>query len=72
MMNKAPWPDFKGNELYEGNVIAHPSGQEGVIVYHPERETPNDQWLIQYNDEWESRLCLQVGDKGRAVVTKSD
>ncbi len=64
---KAPWQDFEGNDIYEGNVIAHPSGQKGVVVYHPERETPSDQWLIQYNDEWESRLCLQVSDKGRAV-----
>jgi len=65
---KSPYKDFKGNEIYSGCVLVHPSGQEGVIVFHPERLDIADQWVIQYNDEFESRLCLQVGEKGRAVI----
>ena len=67
-MNIAPWKDFKGNDIYEGSVISHPSGQEGVVVYRPERESPSDQWLVDYCAGFESRLCLQIGDKGQAVA----
>lgn len=66
-MNKAPWKDFNGEEIYEGSVIAHPSGQRGTIVYKPEREAESDQWLVDYGTGYESRLCLQIGDKGRAI-----
>ena len=65
---KAPWKDFKGNDLYEGMIIRHPSGQEGTIVFHSDRVEPGDQWCVKYTDEdFESRLCLQVGTRGMAI-----
>lgn len=66
---KAPWPDFKGNDIYEGDTIKHPSGQQGVVVFRPERESDTDRWLVSYFEGGlESRLCLQIGDRGMAEV----
>jgi len=64
---KAPWPDFEGNVLYEGDTIKHPaSGQTGIIIYFPHRKEPTDQWCVDYGDDIESRLCLQI-DIGMAT-----
>lgn len=67
-MNKAPWTDFKGNDIHEGDVIQHPDDQRGTVVFLPEEKELSDQWRVNYNDGGLSRLCLQIGDKGKAVV----
>lgn len=66
----APWTDFKGNEIYEGDVIIHPSLERGVVVFHPEYDDPHDQWMVNYGDQFKSSLGLQIGDKGQAVVLR--
>ncbi len=67
-MNKAPWPDHEGNDLFEGDTIVHPSGQSGKIIFKPEGKYASDQWFVKYHSEYSAaRLCLQIGDKGRAV-----
>jgi len=66
-MNIAPWTDFKGDEITEGCIIAHPSGEQGKVVYHPNREHPSDQWTVDYGTGVESRLVLQIGDRGQAI-----
>ncbi len=66
-MKKAPWPDYAGNEIHEGDRIQHPSGEVGVVVHLADEHEPEDQWRVDYGDGTLSRLCLQVGDKGRAV-----
>lgn len=70
MKNKAPWKDFNGNNIFQGDKLVHPSGQWGVVVFRPDRESPEDRWLVNYGDTFESRLCLQIGDKGMGVVEK--
>ena len=30
---KAPWKDFKGNDIYEGDLIKHPNGMVGGYVF---------------------------------------
>jgi hypothetical protein len=70
-MEKAPWKDYKGNEIYEGNINIHPSGENGVVMYHRERKEPSDQWTVNYGGYLESRLCLQIGDKGQAIVFRT-
>tara|TARA_R100000656_G_scaffold124957_2_gene104571 strand:- start:260 stop:469 length:210 start_codon:yes stop_codon:yes gene_type:complete len=66
---KSPYKDFNGNDIHEGDQIAHPSGQKGKVIFHPERHDDSDRWCIAYeNCGFESRLCLQVGEAGRAVV----
>lgn len=70
MMRKAPWIDYAGHPIREGDTIRHPSGEEGEVVFMPEEGRPEDQWRVAYGDGLLSRLCLQVGDKGQAVVVR--
>ncbi len=68
-MRRAPWPDFAGNPIHEGDTIRHPhSGESGVVVFLPMYSDPGDAWRVNYGDQYESRLCLQIGDKGQAIV----
>ena len=70
MKRKAPWTDFEGNAIQEGDAILHPSGERGVVCFWPHEKEPGDQWRVFYAEHGalHSRLCLQIGDKGRAVV----
>lgn len=70
-MNTAPWKDFAGSDIHEGDVIAHPhSGERGTVAFLPEHSGA-DQWRVDYHDGGPvSRLCLQIGDKGQAVVVE--
>lgn len=68
LLKKAPWLDFDGNEIHEGDTIQHPSGESGIVVFLADEEEPKDQWRVDYGDSALSRLCLQIGDKGMAVV----
>ncbi|WP_047299720.1 hypothetical protein [Pseudomonas fluorescens] len=72
MSNIAPWPDYAGVKIQEGDTIQHPSGERGVVVFLPEHTEPSDQWRVDYGDQALSRLALQIGDKGRAVVIDPD
>lgn len=68
-MNKAPWKDFKGADIHEGDVIAHPDGTRGTVVFLPDYSDAGDQWRVNYDEGPPlSRLCLQIGEKGQAVV----
>lgn len=69
MKRKAPWKDFDGNDIYEGDALLHPSGERGTVVFMAHENDPGDQWRVDYGGGDLSRLCLQIGDKGRAVVT---
>jgi len=75
-MNEAPWSDFAGYAIREGDIIFHPSGEIGKVVFVPNKLIPEDQWLVDYGDGCLSRLCLQIGDKGQAkkmpVVSSDD
>jgi hypothetical protein len=65
---RAPWPDFKGNPIHEGDTIEHPTGARAKVVVYDGETDPGDQWRADYGDGLPSRLVLQIGDKGRAVV----
>ncbi len=66
---EAPWPDFAGNAIHEGDLIRHPEGEEGLVVYLDGQAEATDQWRVDYQMGGPlSRLCLQIGDKGQAVV----
>lgn len=67
-MRKAPWLDYSGNFIHEGDTIRHPHGDEGIVTYHKRFDSPHDQWRVDYGDGVPSRLCLQIGDIGKAVV----
>lgn len=42
--------------------------EKGTVVFFPNEEHPGDQWRVDYGTGYVSRLCLQIGDKGRGVV----
>ena len=66
---KAPWPDYAGNPIHEGDTIEHPSGERGIVRLFMAGESPADQWRVDYGDFPQGdRLCLQIGAKGQAVV----
>ncbi len=67
---KAPWKDIGGNDLFVGDLIRHPAygpGSEGVIFFMIDKIGIIDQWNVVYPDGSILRLCLQIGEKGRAV-----
>lgn len=68
MRATAPWKCFADNDIHEGDIILHPSGQRGVVVYLPEELSSANAWLVRYDDGTLSRLCLQVGDKGMGIL----
>lgn len=65
----APWTDFNCNKIYEGDTIVHPGGSTAKVVH--DTSYRND-WRAVYEDGESCSLCLQVGDKGRAVVVKPE
>ena len=68
-MKLAPWKDFVGNDIHEGDIITHPSGESGKVVFLPDETEQYDQWRVAYvGSRYLSRLCLQIGDRGQAVV----
>lgn len=67
----APWTDFAGSAIYEGDTIEHPSGDRGRVVRLAGQLHEIDRWRVDYGHGDISRLGLQIGDKGRAVVVKS-
>lgn len=64
----APWPDYAGNPIHEGDVIIHPSGESGAVLYLSAELHVSDRWRVDYGGDIRSRLCLQIRDRGRAVV----
>lgn len=72
---KAPWPDFAGNDIYEGDVIQHPNGDRGEVVLvpvvFPQDPDSTIQWRVNYANGESMWLGNQIGDKGQAVVVKS-
>lgn len=64
----APWTDFAGNPIKHGDRIRHPKGLEGVVVRLPGYADAHDAWCVAYQDRTVSRLSLQIGDRGQAVV----
>lgn len=66
----APWPDFLGQPIRHGDRLIHPTGEEFVAVRLNGQRDEGDAWRCIYdnNPQNVSRLCLQIGDKGRAVL----
>lgn len=78
-LRTAPWPDWGGNLICEGDIIEHPSGERGTVFFLEDKDydVPADQWRVNYggktqysNFDGYSRLCLQLGDRGRAQVVQ--
>lgn len=64
-----PFRDWKGGDIREGDRIVHPDGLSGKVVFQENCPiTASDAWRADYGDGVLSRLLLQVGSTGRAVV----
>ncbi|TWR71893.1 hypothetical protein [Pseudomonas marginalis] len=70
MSLQAPWKDYAGSQIHEGDKIVHPTGETGIVVVLPNEDHEADKWRVDYGDGYLSRLALQIGDKGMAVVQK--
>jgi hypothetical protein len=67
----APWPDFLGQPIHHGARLLHPfDGSEFVAVRLNGHTDEGDAWRAVYDDGTVSRLCLQIGDKGQAVLSQ--
>lgn len=69
---KSPYRDYYNHEIFEGDLIQHPSGEKGIVIFEERTESDSDNWLIKYEDGIKSRLCLQVGDKGQAYAVEHE
>ncbi|AXX53924.1 hypothetical protein ABFK62_15275 [Acinetobacter baumannii] len=67
---KSPYTDYLNCEIFEGDLIQHPSGEKGIVVFEKRSGNDSDNWLVLYEDGIKSRLCLQVSEKGQAAVVK--
>jgi hypothetical protein len=67
----APWPDYAGNVIHEGDTIVHPSGERGRVEFDDSYIHETGKWRVRYGDNpaEAQALCLQIGDRGMAVVT---
>jgi len=69
--NKAPWPDFSGKPIYEGDTILHPSLKRGVVTYSPERSPRYDQWHVDYGNDI-FPLKEQVNESHQGIVVSEE
>lgn len=67
----APWLDFAGKAIHEGDILRHPNGEVGIVTFTQECDGPSEQWRVKYRDGMLPRLILQIGDRGRAAVISS-
>jgi len=69
---RAPWPDFSGEPVHEGDTIEHPDGSRGVVIRMSGRFlNEGERWKVRYYDDRKlSSLGLQINGKGQAVVVK--
>lgn len=67
---KSPFKDFQGNEINEGDLLRHPSGESGIVQFIPRRGNDNDCWVVNYGDGTPSRLCLQINERSQGVIVE--
>lgn len=66
----APWKDYAGNTLQEGDYIKHPDGTIGkVFVSSSPEHVGYGCWRVIYEDGENLLLANQVNDRGQAVKT---
>lgn len=68
MRQIAPWTDFGGNPIQEGDRIIHPSGDSGFVVFVPNALQDNERWRVDYGHGSTHCLATEVGETGRATV----
>jgi len=65
----APWPDFLGNPIHEGDKIRRLDGWIGTVFIRKHIMNVSKQWFVNYGDACPSlNLLNEVGDENQAVV----
>lgn len=65
---KAPWPDFRGADIFEGDAIIHPAGDAAMVEFVFDEPMPSLRWRAKYSNGESMWLGNQIGDKGQAYV----
>lgn len=68
MRQTAPWPDYAGNPVKEGDRMVHASGDSGIVVVTAGGCDDPACWCVDYGHGNLRSLALEVGADGRAVV----
>lgn len=63
----APWPDFGGGPIMEGDRMVLPSGECGIVVLRPDAQDDAERWRVDFGHGAIS-LLQAVSATGRAVV----
>jgi len=66
----APWPDYAGTTIHEGDTMTTASGQRGTVEYETHRDDEQLRWRIRFGDHTMA-LYFQITGKERAVVEKA-
>ena len=64
-MKKVPYKDYKGNEIYDGDILIHPICKSIFIIVYD--ETYSNPWRALYENGDNLFLGQQVSDKGMAA-----
>lgn len=67
MREKAPWPDFAGNPVHEGDRLIRPCGESGVVRLR-EQDDGAGRWWVDYGHGQLRPLQTELGVTGRATV----
>lgn len=64
----APWLDFEGHPVKEGDRIIHPSGDSGFVVFIANALQDSERWRVDYGHGSTRSLFQELGEAGRATV----
>jgi hypothetical protein len=68
MRQIAPWQDFSGKPVQEGDRVLDASGDMGIVVLRPEQTQDDARWCVDYGNGVLRCLRTELNGEGRAVV----
>lgn len=68
MRQIAPWPDFAGHPIQEGDRVIRHCGDTGVVVLLQGAHDDPARWQVNYGPGNQRSLAEEVSPSGRAVV----
>lgn len=68
MRHTAPWTDYTGNPIQEGDRMVHSCGDCGIVVLLPGQADDSERWRVDYGHGIVRSLAHEVSATGRAIV----
>lgn len=65
---KAPWKDYAGNDIYEGDTVILPDGTCGVVFFDDTVELVIAKWRVDYGILGTPRLIGQITENDFRVL----